>query len=78
MKAFQPQESAACYNGISGIKNSDIWAKNGYFGNINQTFQDDIVVRPQCRYTNVQCSIKTKGGQNENEKVSFLGLLDRF
>jgi len=35
-------------NSISGIKNSDIGAKNGYFGNINQIFQDDIVVRPQC------------------------------
>jgi hypothetical protein len=35
MRAFQPQESAACYNGIFGIKNSDIGAKNGYFWNIN-------------------------------------------
>jgi hypothetical protein len=35
MKAFQTRESAACYNGISGIKNSDIGAKNGYFWNIN-------------------------------------------
>jgi len=35
MKTFQLRESAACYNGISGIKNSDIGAKNGYFWNIN-------------------------------------------
>ena len=35
MKTFQLRESAACYNGISGIKNSDIGAKNGHFWNIN-------------------------------------------
>jgi len=38
MKTFQLRESAACYNGISGIKNSDIGAKK---------FQDDSVARPQ-------------------------------
>jgi len=35
MKAFQLRESVACYNGISGIKNSDIGGKNGYLGTIN-------------------------------------------
>ena len=32
---IQLRESGACYNGIFGIKNSDIGAKNGYFGSIN-------------------------------------------
>lgn len=34
-EAFQLREPVACYSGISGIKNDDIGAKNGYFWNIN-------------------------------------------
>ena len=34
-EAFQLREPVACYSGISGIKNDNIGAKNGYFWNIN-------------------------------------------